>query len=78
MLGLPPTFDAEASRKRQAATLKQLAELSEAVDPKVATIVVVGPRAQVEPQLKPLGLGEPEIWDPEGNRIATDAAAAKK
>lgn len=74
MLGLPPTFDAQASRARQAATQKQLADLAGAVDPKVATIVVVGPRAQVEPQLKPLNLGEPEMWDPEGNRIGAGAA----
>jgi predicted Zn-dependent peptidase len=75
MLGLSPTFDAQASRARQAATLKALAELAGAVDPKPATIVVVGPKAQVEPQLKPLGLGEAELWDPEGNRIGAGAAA---
>lgn len=75
MLGLPPTFDAQASRARQQATLKQLADLAGAVDPKVATIVVVGPKALVEPQLKPLGLGEAELWDPEGNRIGAGAPA---
>jgi predicted Zn-dependent peptidase len=74
MLGLPPTFDAQASRARQQATLKQLADLAGAVDPKTATIVVVGPRAVVEPKLKPLGLGEAELWDPEGNRIGAGAA----
>jgi predicted Zn-dependent peptidase len=74
MLGLPPTFDAQASRARQQATMKELAELARAVDPKVATIVVVGPKAQVAPQLKPMNLGEAEMWDPEGNRIGAGAA----
>ncbi|HZF54258.1 MAG TPA: pitrilysin family protein [Polyangiaceae bacterium] len=75
LLGLPPTFDAQASRARQQATMKQIADLAVAVDPKDATVVVVGPKAQVEPQLKPLGLGEAELWDPEGNRIGAGAAS---
>lgn len=76
MLGLGPTFDAQASRSRQAATLKQLADLARAVDPKAGTIVVVGPRAQVAPQLAKLRLGEPELWDAEGARASAAAAAA--
>jgi predicted Zn-dependent peptidase len=74
MLGLAPTFDAQASRARQQAALKDLAELARAVDPKGGTIVVVGPRAQVAPQLAPIGLGEPELWDAEGARIGAAPA----
>jgi predicted Zn-dependent peptidase len=68
-LGLPPTFDATASQARQKVTLTGLAELSLAVDPKNATIVVVGPRDQVAPQLKSIGLSEPQLWDAEGRPL---------
>jgi zinc protease len=30
------------------------------------SIIVVGPRDEVLPQLKTLGLGEPEMWTVEG------------
>ena len=68
-LGLPPTFDASASQARQKVTLAGLTELSPAVDPKGATIVVVGPLDKVSPQLQALGLGEPQLWDPEGRPL---------
>lgn len=76
MLGLPPDFDATASRARQQATRAQLGELAAAVDPKATTIVVVGPRAAVLPQLAAITLpgGQklptPELWDTEGYPIA--------
>ncbi|EYF03125.1 M16 family metallopeptidase [Chondromyces apiculatus] len=66
LLGLPPAHDATATEARQKSTLAQLAELASAVDPRAATVVVVGPRAQIEPQLKALQLGEPVVWDVEG------------
>ena len=69
ILGLSPTFDAAATEARQKATLARLAELAAAVDPKEATVVVVGPRAQVEPQLKELKLGEATLWDVEGQPV---------
>lgn len=69
ILGLPPTFDATATEARQKATLARLAELATAVDPKAGTVVVVGPRAQIEAQLKTLGLGEPTLWDVEGQPV---------
>lgn len=78
MLGLPPDFDASASRARQAAKLADLAALAKRVEPGNATVVVVGPKSQVLPQISGLGLGEPELWDAEGERIAPDAAAAAK
>jgi zinc protease len=77
MLGLPATFDAEASRARQGAALAALKNLATAVDPKTATIVVVGPRTAVVPQLASIGLGEPELWDAEGSPIAGASAPAK-
>jgi zinc protease len=69
LLGLPPTFDADASLARQKTTLPGLAELARAVDPKGATVVVVGPRQEVLPQLQSIGLGEPELWDAEGQPV---------
>ncbi|MGK4006346.1 pitrilysin family protein [Sorangium sp. So ce1036] len=69
ILGLPATFDAEASQARQKATLPGLAELARAVDPKQATVVVVGPRQEILPQLQAIGLGEPEAWDVEGQPV---------
>ncbi|WP_437592243.1 M16 family metallopeptidase [Sorangium sp. So ce1000] len=68
-LKLPETYDGEASKARQGATLAGLAELARAVDPKGATVVVVGPRQEILPQLQAIGLGEPEAWDVEGQPI---------
>ncbi|WP_437328802.1 M16 family metallopeptidase [Sorangium sp. So ce381] len=68
-LELPETFDGDASKARQGATLATLAELARAVDPKGATVVVVGPRQEILPQLQAIGLGEPEAWDVEGQPI---------
>ena len=77
MLGLPPDFDATASRACQQATRARLAELATAVDPRAMTIVVVGPRAAVLPQLAKIKLPNgqplpaPLSWDAEGYPIAT-------
>jgi zinc protease len=65
-LGLGPAFDALASHTRQEAPKADLDKLAAAVAPGRATIVVVGPKAAVAPQLAAAGLGEPETWDPEG------------
>lgn len=80
MLGLPTTFDADASRARQQATLAGLSELAAAVSPQRGTVVVVGPKVQVMPQLAALGLGDPELWDAEGAPVGAAPAAkdAKK
>lgn len=72
-LGLDAGYDAAASRKRQTATLADLAKIGQAVDPTGATIIVVGPRKDVGPMLAKLG--EPVIWDTEGNPPKADAAA---
>ncbi|MDI3287691.1 pitrilysin family protein [Polyangium sp. 15x6] len=66
-LGLSPAHDSEATRARQSATLTDVTALAKThVDPGAATVIVVGPREAVGPQLATLGLGEPELWDPEG------------
>ena len=64
--GARPAFDAQASRARQEASKADLDKLAAAVSPGHGTIVVVGPRAAVGPQLAAAGLGQPELWDPEG------------
>jgi predicted Zn-dependent peptidase len=70
LLGVPPSWDATASAARQKATLQQLGELARAhVGTKGASVVVVGPRDKVAPQLAQLGLGEPELWDAEGTPL---------
>jgi predicted Zn-dependent peptidase len=66
ILGLPPGFDAQASRARQDAAKAQLDKLAAAVAPGRATIVVVGPSKAVAPQLAEAGLGPPELWNEEG------------
>ena len=77
MLGLPPGFDASASRARQQAGKAELDALAAAVSPKGATIIVVGPAATVTPQLASAGLGQPELWDTEGNPQKATTAKAK-
>lgn len=66
-LGLPPGFDAAASRARQKAGKPELDRLASAVSPNGATILVVGPAAAVAPQIEAAGLGKPEMFDTEGS-----------
>lgn len=66
ILGLPPDYDLVATRQRQAASLDQLKPLAAAVDPKNATIVIVGPKKEVLPQLQKEGLEPPALWTAEG------------
>ncbi|APR86780.1 peptidase, M16 family protein [Minicystis rosea] len=73
VLGLPPAFDANASRSRQQASKSELDALAAAVSPNGATIVVVGPAAAVTPQLDAAGLGKPELYDTEGNPLKAGA-----
>lgn len=80
MLGLPPEFDASASRTRQQATRARLGELANLVDPKATTILVVGPRSAVMPQLAAIklpsgqALPAPELWDAEGYPLPASSA----
>lgn len=69
-LGLPPDWLAKASQLREAATkddLNRLAKQYYAMDS--AILVVVGPRAAVQPQLDKAGLPAPEIRDALGNVV---------
>jgi predicted Zn-dependent peptidase len=75
MLGLPQDHDAAASKDRQKASLGDLKALGASVNPGKAIIVIVGPVDQVKPQLADLKLGEPELYDTEGNPVV--AAAPK-
>lgn len=67
MAGRSPTWDVEASRARQAATLAQLNALAaEYVDPKGGVIVVVGPKKDVLPALQKAGITDVAMWTEEG------------
>lgn len=69
-IGLPPGFDASASRIRQAATLDDLARLSKAhFDPAGFTVVLVGDKDTVTSQIADLGLGEPVLYSVEGEPL---------
>jgi predicted Zn-dependent peptidase len=70
-LGLPPDYQAKASEARDAADKALLDRLAKQFfDPEGAIIVVVGPRARVQPMVEALGLPAPEIRDAEGNLMA--------
>lgn len=66
-VGLPPDHDATASVRVQSATkdeLHKLAAVHLGLDD--AVVVVVGPRAKIEPQLKAIGFEKFETVGPEG------------
>ncbi|HLK35179.1 MAG TPA: pitrilysin family protein [Polyangiaceae bacterium] len=66
-LGLPPDWEAKASEKRDHAQKTELDALARTFfDPTDAVVVVVGPRARVQPMLEKLGLPAPEIRDAVG------------
>jgi predicted Zn-dependent peptidase len=66
-LGLAADFDARASKARQETTRDALATLAKKhLDPAAATVVVVGPKSEVGPQLAELGLGDPVFYTVEG------------
>jgi predicted Zn-dependent peptidase len=66
-IGLPPDREPAAANAAAVAGKPQLQRLSSTyLDASGATIVVVGPRAQIEPQLKAIGLTTIESSGPEG------------
>ena len=70
-LGLGPDFEGKESQARDAATKTDLDRLAKQYyDPDGAIIVVVGPRAKVQPQIDKLGLPAPEVRDAQGNTVA--------
>jgi zinc protease len=69
-LGLPPDYEAKASKARDEADKPLLDRLAKQFyDPDGAILVVVGPRSRVQPQIEPLGLPAAEIRDAEGNIV---------
>jgi zinc protease len=69
-LGLPPDYEATSSRDRDAAdkaTLDRLAK--QYYDPAGAIVVVVGPRAKVQPMIDKLGLPPAQMRDAEGRVV---------
>lgn len=75
-LGLPPDEDARASLARQRTTRAELASLAQRhLDATHGSVVVVGPRNVVEPQLQSLGLGAPALWTAQGFPEAPPPAA---
>jgi predicted Zn-dependent peptidase len=69
-LGLGPDYEAKAAKVRDEADKPLLDRLAKQFyDPDGAVLVVVGPRARVQPQIDPLGLPAPEIRDAEGNVV---------
>ncbi len=72
-LGLPADYEAKASEARDAAdetTLNRLAR--QFYDPRSAILVVVGPRARVQPMINKLGLPAPEIRNAEGYVVKSE------
>jgi predicted Zn-dependent peptidase len=66
-VGLPADHEARAARAIDAAKKDDLARLAKAhVDPANAIVVIVGPRAQIQPQLEKRGITSLESSGPEG------------
>ena len=67
-VGLPADHEAKAAIALDRATKDDLKKLAAAhVDPKNAIIVIVGPRAKIQPQLEKLGITSVETSGPEGD-----------
>jgi zinc protease len=73
-LGLPPDWEAQSSQKRDAAQKPELDALAKRFyDPSDAIVVVVGPRARVQPLIASVGLPAPELRDAQGNVLKEPA-----
>lgn len=67
-LGLPPDWEAQSSKSRDAAGKAELDALAKQFyDPSGAIVVVVGPRARIQPMIEAIGLPAPEIRDADGH-----------
>jgi zinc protease len=67
-VGLPADHEAKAAIALDRATKDDLRKLAAAhVDPKNAVIVIVGPRAKLQPQLEKIGITAVETSGPEGD-----------
>ncbi|MSP25862.1 MAG: insulinase family protein [Myxococcales bacterium] len=70
LLELAHDHDARASEARQRAKADELAAIARTYfESSRFAVIVVGPRAQLEPQLKTLGLGDAELWSPHGKKL---------
>ena len=71
-LGLGPDFDGKESQLRDSAAKADIDRVAKQYfDPDGAIIVVVGPRARVQPQIDKLGMPAPEMRDAQGNVLTT-------
>jgi zinc protease len=69
-LGLPADWETTSSAKREGAAKPELDALAKKYfDPSDAILVVVGPRARVQPMIDKLGLPPAEIRDADGNVV---------
>ena len=67
-VGLPPDHEAKASAALDRATKDDLRKLAAShVDPARSIIVIVGPRAKIQPQLEAIGIKALESSGPEGD-----------
>jgi predicted Zn-dependent peptidase len=66
-VGLSPDHETKASLALDRATKDDLKKLARAVDPSTAVIVIVGPRARIQPQLEKIGITKLETSGPEGD-----------
>ena len=67
-VGLPPDHETKASAALDAATKDELKQLAaKYVDATNAIVVIVGPRAKIEPQLKAIGITAVQASGPEGD-----------
>ena len=67
-VGLPADHEAKAATALDRATKDELRKLAAAhVDPKNAIVVIVGPRAKLQPQLEKMGITKIETSGPEGD-----------
>jgi predicted Zn-dependent peptidase len=66
-VGLPPDHEAKASAALDRASKDELRKLAAAhVDPANAIVVIVGPRAKIQPQLEKIGITNLQASGPEG------------
>jgi predicted Zn-dependent peptidase len=65
-LGLGPDHEAKAAQARDEAQKVQLDALAKLYSPEEGIVVVVGPRARVQPMIDKLGFPPPEMRDAQG------------
>ncbi len=75
---LPDDYYATLPARLDAITKKDLADMAaKYLAPDRMLIVAVGDRAKIEPQLKPLNLGQISLRDADGNEVKSEGGAGK-